>query len=220
MPKPRICVTLVENSLEPAKEIESIVDFFEIRLDLVGPDWPELARGLKKPWIACNRSTEEGGKGPADETQRVEELLKAVEAGATIVDLELNTKNLEKFVPLIKARAKCLLSFHNVLETPSADALAEIVKRQIAAGADICKIVTIARKFDDNTLMLELIRQFPGANIVAFAMGEEGKISRILSPLAGGYFTYACMTDGKESAAGQIPVRELSRIYDNIIDIK
>jgi 3-dehydroquinate dehydratase type I len=100
------------------------------------------------------------------------------------------------------------------METPSEDSLAKIIKRQIEAGADICKVVTTARKISDNTLLLGLIRQFPGANIVAFAMGEEGKISRILSPLAGGYFTYACLTGGKESAAGQIPVRELYRIYE------
>jgi 3-dehydroquinate dehydratase I len=213
MQKPRICVSLVENNIDTAREIESLVDLFEVRLDLVGPAWPELARGLRKPWIACNRSPDEGGKGHPDEEHRLEELLRAVAAGAAIADIELSSKRLEKYVPLIKAGAKCLISFHDRLETPSLDLLENTVRRQIAARADICKVVTTAHRFEDNTLLLKLIRQFPENNLVAFAMGEQGKISRILSPLAGGYFTYASPGDGKEAAAGQIPVKELHEIY-------
>ncbi len=91
--------------------------------------------------------------------------------------------------------------------------LVGIAESQIQGGADICKIVTTAQSFEDNLTILKLIRKFPEAKMVAFAMGEAGRISRILSPLAGGYFTYACMAQGKESAAGQIPVRELNELY-------
>jgi 3-dehydroquinate dehydratase/shikimate dehydrogenase len=44
-------------------------------------------------------------------------------------------------------------------------------------------------------------------------MGEAGSVSRILSPLVGGYFTYACAAKGQEAASGQIPVKELREIY-------
>jgi 3-dehydroquinate dehydratase I len=74
--------------------------------------------------------------------------------------------------------------------------------------------VTSACGFADNLTLLKLIKQFPDTDIVAFAMGEAGKISRILSPLAGGYFTYACLNAGKESADGQMTVRELLEIYN------
>ena len=47
----------------------------------------------------------------------------------------------------------------------------------------------------------------------AFAMGEAGKLSRILSPLCGGYFTYASLETGKEAAPGQISVQEIREIY-------
>lgn len=220
MPKPRICATIVQNNLEAVKEIESQVDLFEVRLDLIGPDWPELIKFIKKPWIACNRSPEEGGKGNPNEVSRVEELLWAAEAGACIADIEYTTKNLADIVTLIKSKAQCLISFHDIVGTPSYETLVGIAESQLKAGADICKIVTTAWSFEDNLTVLKLIQKFPEAKMVAFAMGEAGRISRILSPLMGGYFTYASMAQGLESAAGQIPVRELNELYGYIRNAK
>jgi 3-dehydroquinate dehydratase I len=213
MPKPRICVTLVRNNLEEIKEIESKVDLFEVRLDLIGPDWPELVKFIRKPWIACNRRREEGGKGNPNEVSRVEELLWAAESGACIVDIEYHTQNLAEMVTLIKTKAQCLISFHDLARTPSYEDLVEIAESQLKAGADICKIITTAQSFEDNLTVLKLISKFPETKMVAFAMGEEGRISRILSPLVGGYFTYASLVQGLESAAGQIPIREMNEIY-------
>ena len=47
-------------------------------------------------------------------------------------------------------------------------------------------------------------------------MGQPGLVSRILCPLVGGDFTYASTEKGKESAAGQITVTELRKIYDMV----
>jgi 3-dehydroquinate dehydratase type I len=213
MPKPRICTTVVRNNLAAIQEIESQVDFFEMRLDLIGPDWPELIKFIQKPWIACNRSPEEGGQGHSDEVSRVAELLWAAEAGACIADIEYTTKNLAEIVTLIKAKTQCLISFHDMEGTPSYEKLVGIAESQLKAGADICKIVTMAGCFEDNFPVLKLIRKFPEVKMVAFAMGEAGRISRILSPLIGGYFTYASVAQGMEAAAGQIPVKELNELY-------
>ena len=89
----------------------------------------------------------------------------------------------------------------------------EIVRKQLKAGADICKVITSAQRLEDNLTHLKLIREFPQAKIVSFAMGPLGFSSRVLSPLVGGEFTYASIKKGKESASGQITVRELSEIY-------
>ncbi|MDD5700581.1 MAG: type I 3-dehydroquinate dehydratase [Dehalococcoidales bacterium] len=216
MKKPRICVTIVKNDLQAIKAIEPDVSLFEVRIDLVGPGWTEMVKDLKKPWIACNRIRDEGGKADSGEVRRIEELLWAAEAGACIVDLEYRTENLADIVPLIKSRAECMLSYHDMVETPSNITLAQIVEGQIKSGADICKVVTTANDFEDNLKMLKLISHFPEKKIVAFAMGEMGAISRILSPLAGGYFTYASMAAGQESAPGQVPAAELNELYDYI----
>ena len=216
MKKPRICASIVNRDLAAIREVEPLVELFEVRIDLIGDGWQEVARQLEKPWIACNRMAQEGGSWQDSEARRKEELLKAIQLGADIVDIELATTNLERVVSLIKKRAKCLLSFHELEKTPALDSLKKIVKEQLAAGADICKVVTTAQKFEDNVTILKLIPEFPEARIVAFAMGPLGLPSRILSPLVGGDFTYAAIEKGAESAPGQIQVAELKKLYQMV----
>ena len=218
MKKPRICASIVNRDLAAIREVEPLVELFEVRIDLIGDKWQEVARQLEKPWIACNRMAQEGGSWQDSEARRKEELLKAIQLGADIVDIELATTNLERVVSLIKKGAKCLLSFHELEKTPALDSLKKIVKRQLAAGADICKVVTTAQKFEDNITILKLISEFPEARIVAFAMGPLGLPSRILSPLVGGDFTYAAIEKGCESAQGQIQVAELKKLYQMVTE--
>lgn len=218
MKKPRICAAIVNKGLRAIRDVEPMVDLFEVRIDLIGEGWPQLVKHLKKPWIACNRRADEGGNWKDSEASRIKELLKAVELGADIVDIELTTENLGEIVPGIKSRAKCLLSFHDVVGTPSPDKLQAIVQRQLEAGADICKVVTAARNFEDNLVTLRLISDFPKARIISFAMGPLGAASRILCPLVGGDFIYASIEKGKESAAGQLTVEALRKIYGMMAD--
>jgi len=211
--RPRICVAIVNSDLEAAAKIVPLADLFEVRIDLIGEGWREVAGRLGKPWIACNRSKGEGGKWRGEESQRIKELLGALELGAAIVDIELGTPGLEKAVREIKGRADCLLSYHDLKGTPPLDKMREIIKNQLAAGADICKVVTTARSFKDNLSALQLIADFPQKKVVSFAMGALGQISRVLCPLVGGYFTYASVEEGRESAEGQVAVGELRGIY-------
>ena len=216
MKRPRICAVIATKDSELIEAIEPLVELFEVRIDLIGGGWQELAKQLNKPWIACNRRAEEGGKWGGDETKRIDELLKAVKLGADIVDIELETRNLEKAIPLIKKRAKCLLSFHELEKTPSLDRMKGIVNRQLEAGADICKVITTAQRFEDNLTVLQLITESPKTKMVSFAMGPLGLASRILCPLVGGDFTYASIEKGKESAPGQLTVRELRKLYNMV----
>ncbi|MFC2006879.1 type I 3-dehydroquinate dehydratase [Chloroflexota bacterium] len=213
MKKTRICATIINNDPQAAREVNNLVDLFEVRIDLIGEDWAALTRQLKKPWIACNRIAEEGGKWQGNEARRIEKLLQAAELGAEIIDIELGTKNLDRIVPIIKKRVKCLLSFHDFEKTPSLNQMKEVVEKQQKAGADICKIVTTAQTFEDNLTTLKLISDLPAVRVISFAMGPLGVVSRILSPLVGSDFTYASIELGKESAEGQLTVRELAQIY-------
>ena len=217
MKRPRICAVIVSKDLDAIRAIEPFVELFEVRIDLIGNGWQELAKQLKKPWIACNRCAEEGGKWGGDEARRIDELLKAVKLGAEIVDIELGTRNLEEAIPVIKKGAKCLLSFHELGKTPSLDRMKGIVNRQLAAGADICKVITTAQRFEDNLNVLQLITESPKTKMVSLAMGPLGLASRILCPLVGGDFTYASIEKGKESAPGQLTVRDLRKIYEMVM---
>jgi 3-dehydroquinate dehydratase-1 len=215
MKKPGICAVVVNNDLETvANEVEA--DLFELRIDLIGEGWQQLVKRLDKPWIACNRTVAEGGQWQGNEARRIEPLLQATVLGADVIDIELNTGNLENIVKIIKKTTKLLLSYHDLEKTPSLDEMKKIVRKQLKAGADICKVVTTARDTGDNLTILQLIGEFPEVKIIAFAMGPLGLTSRILCPLVGGEFTYAAIAKGKESAVGQITVGEMRRIYEMI----
>jgi 3-dehydroquinate dehydratase-1 len=214
MNKPSICGVVVANDLQLIKEAAPIADIFEFRIDLIGEGWQELTRKPGKPWIATNRLPAEGGQWQGPEARRIEPLLLAIELGASYIDVEYNTPNLENVARTIKRRAKLLLSYHDLEKTPSLDDMKRIVGKQLNAGADICKVVCTARTAEDNLTVLRLIKEFPEAKIVAFAMGPLGVLSRVLCPLVGGEFTYASIEKGKESAKGQLTVAEMRTMYE------
>ncbi|MFC2018778.1 type I 3-dehydroquinate dehydratase [Chloroflexota bacterium] len=218
--RPRICGVITGNDPKAVQQAAPSVDLFEVRIDLIGEGWPELAKGLNKPWIGCNRLRVEGGRWRGSEAARTEQLLKASELGADIIDIELGTENLEGFLAQVKKRSRCLLSFHDFKGTPPLDKMREIIKRQLRMGADICKVVTTAKKSEDNLAVLQLITGFPGVAVVAFAMGDLGLSSRILCPLVGGHFTYASLGRGKESAPCQITAGDLGKIYGMVAEWK
>ncbi len=214
--KPKICGVITAADQSAIAAAEPLADLFEIRIDLIGEAWPEVARTLKKPWIATNRVASEGGKWQGAETQRKEELLKALDMGVSIIDLELATPGLAKIVQAIKKKVRCLISHHDFTGTPSFDELKEIIRRQVAAGADICKVATTASSIDDSLTLLRLYDEFPGQKLVAFGMGEAGILSRVLAPLAGAEFTYASLETGKQSAPGQLNINQLAQIYGSL----
>lgn len=213
MNNPKICAVIVSNDPKIIKEVSPLADLFEMRIDLIGEGWQQLTKKLDKPWIACNRLPAEGGQWQGSEARRIETLLQAVELGADIIDIELNTVNLENVARVIKKITKLLLSCHDLEKTPSLDEMKGIVRKQLKAGADICKVVTTVREFEDNLTALQLIKEFPDVKIIAFAMGPSGLMSRVLCPLVGGEFTYASIEKGKESARGQMTVSEMRKIY-------
>lgn len=209
---PRICVPIVSES-QIITSVEPLADFFEVRIDLIGKGWRKVIPQLKKPWIACNRRVEEGGVWEESEEKRIKELFSALDLGANLIDLELGTSAIDKIVKEVKGRASIIVSYHNLKETPPIDRLRQIVINQLAVGADICKVVTTARSVKDNAEVLELIALFPETRIISFAMGMAGQISRVLSPLVGGYLTWASTEEGRESAAGQMAAGDLRRMY-------
>ena len=214
MSRPRICASIINSDLSAMESIEDQVELFEIRIDLIGEKWREVAISLKKPWVACNRCVNEGGSWLGEEDERIKELLSALELGASIIDVELDTPNIEDIVNLVKVKAKCLISFHQPSYMLALGEMKDIVNNQLNSGADICKVVATAHSFKDNLTTMQLVTEFPEIRIISFAMGNLGLVSRVFCPLLGGDFIYASIERGKESAPGQITVRELRKIYE------
>jgi 3-dehydroquinate dehydratase type I len=211
--KPAVCTVITRADTAAIAAAAPVTDLFEVRIDLIGAAWPEVARHLNKPWLACNRLATEGGAWQGSEAQRKEELLKALNLGAAIIDLELATPNLKKMAELVKKKTRCLISYHNFELTPPPAELKSIIGQAIAAGADICKLVSTAHGIEDNLNLLRLYQEFQGCRLTVFGMGEAGLLSRVLAPLAGAEFTYAALESGRESAPGQLTAAQLTEIY-------
>jgi len=79
----------------------------------------------------------------------------------------------------------------------------------------VLKIITYAQDLNDNLVLFRLLAraQRDEVNLIAFCMGEKGEISRILSPMMGGFLTFGSLVHGKESAPGQIPATTLKHVY-------
>jgi len=213
MNPPRICAVITTPEAANTPESWAGADLVEIRIDMIGKGWENTVRALKKPWIATNRLKAEGGVWEGTEEARRIELLKALSMGAAIIDIELAAPDLEEIVPLIKKKARCMISHHDMKRTPPRSELRRIINDELAAGADICKLVTAARVFDDNAVVLGIINEFKPADVVAFCMGPKGQVSRVLCPLSGGAFTYASLTEGETSASGQLTISQMRDVY-------
>jgi 3-dehydroquinate dehydratase type I len=192
------------------KAEKSNADLIEIRLDHLENlgEMANLATHGKTPKIATDKSSR-------PETEQRKMLLSAAKSGFEYVDVDLSTENLENLVMELKAQgAKLVLSFHKVAGSFSPSELKNVLERQISSGADVCKIVTTAKRIEDNLTILNFTSEASArTKLVCFCMGELGKISRLLSPLFGGFFTFASLEKGGETASGQMTIQEMKTAY-------
>ena len=215
MRSPEICACIVSpEDVDAAVAVRDKVSLYEVRIDLIGDEWPRVAAALSLPWIACNRMASQGGAADGDEDARLQTLHRAVELGATIVDIEMAAPGARTFILGVKGKVRILVSDHDFEGTSEEGALVKVVERQKRLGADICKVVTTARSTEDVVTVLRLARRFHSDDIVVFAMGPLGIASRVLAPFEGAAFTYAALAAGSEAAPGQLTVDALRAIYD------
>jgi len=220
----KVCIPIVETTVERAlvaiKEAEQWADLIELRADyLKRVKLAPLLESRQKPFIVTHRREEEGGKYKGEEKKRVSVLQEAVDLGADYIDVELATER-SSLQGLIRNKrgTQVILSSHDFRRTPSQKELQRLFDRMVRLGADVIKIVSFARSWEDNLTILSLL-PFAKARkqeIVAFCMGEKGKISRLFSPFLGAAWTYASLNKSRASALGQSTVRELRGIWEKV----
>lgn len=222
-----ICIPIIAQDTAGACEkiaaANPWADILEIRIDAMDVrdtfDMGKMRAHAKKPIIATCRSPKEGGLGALDERMRKVALLQAVEAGVDFVDVEFSMPEYHRRQIIEnRAGAEVIVSAHVMERTPEEKTLHNLFDKMCALDPDIIKIVTRAHAPEDNLRVLGLIPLAKKANmkIIALCMGPMGKISRIAAPLLGGYLTFAALEKGQESAAGQIPVQEMQKIFELI----
>ena len=224
-----ICLSLAgataADIIRQAGPLAHLADLAEIRLDsMERPDIAPLVERLNLPVLATNRPTWEGGAFSGGETERLELLEAALDAGAQYVDIELRTEPALRDGFLEKARERGvwpIVSWHDFHETPDAAALADMYcdMRALAAhGARSGKIVTFARTPAEALRTLALLERadadFP---LSAFAMGRAGGITRLATLFLGGHISYTSADDGKGTAPGQMGIRRLRELRDALL---
>lgn len=220
-----ICVPVVgpsmREALEDIKSAEAVADIIEFRIDLIAdPQVSKLIEATGKPCIVTNRTKLEGGQFKGTEEQRVNLLREAIQAGADYIDIESSTPpDLLRSILESSGKTKTILSYHNFTNTP--DNMEGIYQIMADSPADILKIVTYATDITDNLRLFDLLERAKkdGRPLIAFCMGEKGEVSRILSPMYGGFLTFGSLEKGKESAPGQIYAATLKNIY-RVNDLK
>ena len=221
MASPRICVVITaKDTAEALQRLTDVAsqgpDLIEVRFDYIESpcDPGSISDSTDLPLIATNRRRDQGGHSRMSETDRVGVILDAVKEGFDYADIELNTPGLDDLGSRVKALGGSLVISHHDFEgTPTADELRETMSRMVERGADVCKIIGTARSPRDNLTYLGLFGSHREGGLVCFGMGRDGVLSRVLSPLVGGEFTYASSHAGGESAPGQLTLAEMREIY-------
>ena len=223
--RPKICVPVMERSV--SKVVRSLrllerhdPDFIEIRFDTMRSpsSLSEIRAATERPLIATNRSKTQGGLFRGTERARLDTLMQAAREEFDYVDVELRTKDAHRVVRQMKQHgAKVIGSYHSEKLTPTEERLESILVNEKRVGADVCKIVGTAKSYSDSLRCLRFVdKHARRTKLVCFSMGRLGISSRILSPILGGFFTFASFRTGRETAAGQIPIDELQTLYEEL----
>lgn len=222
MRRPRVCVALTAGTVEEAVQMAQRAerdgaDIVELRADylkeLASPR--DVIESTSLPMVFTLRKFTEGGLFTGSEDERIGAILKWAGEGFKFVDVELSTPNLSRVVETLREMGlMTIISCHVIDSTPGIEQILNMIKDELRAGADICKVITTAKEIGDNVGCLRAVSLASRwTRVICFAMGELGLISRVLSPLLGGYCTFASMVEGMESAPGQLTIGEARKIY-------
>lgn len=224
----RICVSILPKNLSEAlnliKKAEAAsADLIELRLDLLKAtvNLSHLVNSTKIPLIATNKLQSENGFFPGSEIERQQILFAAAKNGFSYVDVDYQSPLRNETVKTLRdLNTKPIVSYHNFNGIISVSEMEKILNEQITIGAHICKIVLTANQIEDNLSVLSFVSfASTKANLVCFCIGKNGKISRILSPALGGFFTFASLESGSETANGQMSIKDMKTAY-NLLGIK
>ncbi len=188
----------------------------ELRLDLFpGIDVPAAVAACPLPVLATLRSAAEGGRGPDGSAERLPVLAAARDAGAALIDLELD-RDLEALRTLGIAHEQTVLSWHDPSGTPRN--LERIANVMLATPAAFLKLVPTAERLGDLAAVLGLYqRARPERHrLIAFAMGPVGVPTRLLAPLLGAPVAFAAWSTGAAAAPGQPTASRLRAIAGHL----
>ena len=236
-----ICTTIQNRTAEQILEILQNCEMAEIRLDRCSLTYNEIDAIFSSdvPLVATCRISEvaerEESLQDLPEQSRMikamqiaeKRLVRAIEAGARYVDVEMEAqKQMSKRVRQAAHENGTVFirSYHDFEGTDSVDGLKALVEKCVYHGADLVKIVTTAQTDYDADRLMSLyewcaeeksqgndrIAALADGGLIAFCMGEAGRQSRMDCLRHGAPYTYAAVSKEDTAAPGQWSAAEMA----------
>ena len=232
-----ICTTIINKDFQGVMEALEKCEMAEIRLDSCTLSMKEIDEVFSSdvPLVATCRVADVKANDFNDPSlseqsrdikamQVVEKrLLRAIEAGARYVDVEIEVqKQLSKRIRSAAHESGTVFirSYHDFNGTGSVEELQSMVEKCRYHGADVVKLVTMAHSHEDVDRVMSLyewcrteagngVEALADGGLIAFCMGEVGRQSRIDCLRAGAPYTYAALTSEEAAAPGQWPMNQM-----------
>jgi len=196
-------------TIEALNRLDSAVSLAEVRLDLMSSfDLPRLINESPIPLIITCRPLREDGRFQGTEAERMEIILEAIDLGCAYVDVEWDC--LSALSKRSRSPTKVIASRHWANFMPSSLVL---VYNELREQADVVKLAGMARDHVDVLPIFELMSS-ASTPVITIAMGERGKITRLLAPCFQHCFlTYGALDDASVTAPGQLDIDEMINVY-------
>ncbi len=223
----KICVSIAAYNLEQLKRqinqaFEYGADYVEIRFDFLNlSDMDQamsIANTINKKAVYTLRAPDEGGQFKGSISERIAWLKKLSSSKPMLLDVELYTIKYNTYLAdyLKEHNISLLISWHDFEKTPPDAELTKVLYEMRTYSQNI-KMVTTAQTTVDSLRLLDLYENALGLNLIAFAMGDAGVISRVLCVIIGNApFTYASLE--KAISPGQLTIKQMRKLYDRIND--
>ena len=230
---PKICVSIAaaqkdEIIKEAALALEVEADMIEWRADAyeeaaIADDLESVLKELRKeademPILFTYRTKAEGGSGSTDPGLYAGIAMEAIGSGCIdLIDVEVCSESSasKEIIDYAHERdVEVIASYHNFVETPPADEIAERFDELKKSGADILKVAVMAECEGDLSRLCEAAAEtqakYPELPLVAIAMGEAGVQSRIDAEKFCSSIIFAAGL--AETAPGQLNIHDLRKM--------
>lgn len=207
-----VAQTAPESMLSSLKSSLESSEYAELRLDYLDKGGVAALLESAKPYLdrtVCTlRPDREGGRFAGTEAERVDLLEEISRYRPYLLDVELATFQAN---PGLRDRldADILVSWHDFERTPAISSLRRRLSLMRGYSQTV-KMAVMAHDTRDVAAILGLYAFRGDATLVAFAMGEIGRFSRICSLYMGCPLTYVSL--GEPVAPGQYSLAEVRRI--------
>lgn len=185
-------------------KIDSRVQYVEICLDRMGTfNLEKIKTHTAVPIIISCRPEREGGLYSQAESERLQILQYAIELEFDYVDVEWDS--IHDIVFGHQSKTKSIVSRHWQKGMPN-DLIVEYEK--LKNFAHVVKLVGYAKSYLCMLPVFSLLNTATSP-VISIAMGERGKLTRVLSPSYPSCFlTYSSLTSTSKTADGQISLKK------------